>query len=43
MSRTSIPRLVGLTGSEDEIAAVAKAYRVYYTKVANTAASGDPI
>lgn len=26
------PRLVGLTGSEEEIAAVAKAYRVYYRK-----------
>jgi len=27
------PRLVGLTGSEDEIAATAKAYRVFYQKV----------
>lgn len=27
------PRLVGLTGTESEIAAVAKAYRVYYQKV----------
>ncbi|MFN0217296.1 MAG: SCO family protein [Hyphomicrobium sp.] len=27
------PRLVGLTGSEDEVAAAAKAYRVYYQKV----------
>jgi protein SCO1/2 len=27
------PRLVGLTGSADEIAAAAKAYRVYYKKV----------
>ncbi|MFA5954963.1 SCO family protein [Hyphomicrobium sp.] len=27
------PRLVGLTGSESEIAATAKAYRVYYQKV----------
>jgi protein SCO1/2 len=26
------PRLVALTGSDDEIAAVAKAYRVYYAK-----------
>jgi protein SCO1/2 len=26
------PRLVGLTGSADEIASVAKAYRVYYAK-----------
>jgi protein SCO1/2 len=27
------PRIIGLTGSEEEIAAVAKAYRVYYRKV----------
>jgi cytochrome oxidase Cu insertion factor (SCO1/SenC/PrrC family) len=27
------PRLVGLTGTPDEIAAVAKAYKVYYAKV----------
>jgi protein SCO1 len=27
------PKLVGLTGSESEVAAVAKAYRVYYQKV----------
>lgn len=27
------PRLVGLTGSPEEIASVAKAYRVYYSKV----------
>ncbi len=27
------PRLLGLTGSAEEIAAVAKAYRVYYSKV----------
>lgn len=27
------PRLIGLTGSAEEIAAVAKAYRVYYKKV----------
>jgi protein SCO1/2 len=33
------PRLVGLTGSEEEIAAVAKAYRVYYRKVENGGAS----
>jgi protein SCO1/2 len=26
------PRLIGLTGSEEDIAAVAKAYRVYYAK-----------
>lgn len=29
------PRLVGLTGSASEVAAVAKAYRVYYQKVVN--------
>lgn len=29
------PRLVGLTGSIDDIAAAAKAYRVYYKKVAD--------
>lgn len=29
------PRLVGLTGTESEIAATAKAYRVYYQKVAD--------
>ena len=29
------PRLVGLTGTPDEIAAVAKAYKVYYAKVPN--------
>jgi len=33
------PRLVGLTGSEDEIAAVAKAYAVYYRKAENAGAS----
>jgi protein SCO1/2 len=27
------PRIVGLTGTEDEIAAVAKAYKIYYRKV----------
>jgi cytochrome oxidase Cu insertion factor (SCO1/SenC/PrrC family) len=29
------PRLVGLTGSPEEIAAVAQAYRVYYAKAGN--------
>jgi protein SCO1/2 len=29
------PRLLGLTGSSEEIAAVAKTYRVYYSKVEN--------
>lgn len=27
------PRIVGLTGTDDEIAAVAKAYKIYYRKV----------
>lgn len=31
------PRLVALTGSPDEVAAAAKAYRVYYQKVADAA------
>jgi cytochrome oxidase Cu insertion factor (SCO1/SenC/PrrC family) len=35
------PRLVGLTGSPGEIAAIARAYRVYYKKAASSAASGD--
>lgn len=33
------PRLVGLTGSEQEIAAAAKAYAVYYRKAENAGAS----
>ncbi len=33
------PRLVGLTGSEEEIAAAAKAYAVYYRKAENAGAS----
>jgi cytochrome oxidase Cu insertion factor (SCO1/SenC/PrrC family) len=32
------PRLMGLTGSPEEIAAAAKAYRVYYSKVPNSSA-----
>lgn len=35
------PRLVGLTGSEAQIAAAAKAYRVYYAKSKETANSPD--
>ncbi len=33
------PRLIGLTGTAEEIAAAAKAYRVYYRKVENGGAS----
>jgi cytochrome oxidase Cu insertion factor (SCO1/SenC/PrrC family) len=35
------PRLVGLTGTPEEIAAVAKAYKVYYAKVPNKERAGD--
>jgi cytochrome oxidase Cu insertion factor (SCO1/SenC/PrrC family) len=35
------PRLVGLTGSDADIAAVAKAYRVYYAKAKETENSPD--
>jgi len=35
------PRLVGLTGTPEEIAAVAKAYKVYYKKVPNADSPGD--
>ncbi len=35
------PRLIGLTGSPEEIAAVAKAYHVYHAKVAETGSPGD--
>lgn len=34
-------RLIGLTGTTDEVAAVAKAYRVYYAKAGNSASSKD--
>ena len=33
------PRLIGLTGTEEEIAKAAKAYRVYYKKIDNGGAS----
>lgn len=35
------PRLVGLTGTPEEIAAVAKAYKVFYQKVANQNSPAD--
>ena len=35
------PRIVGVTGTPDEIAAAAKAYRVYYAKVPNKGKPGD--
>lgn len=35
------PRLIGLTGSETEIAAVANAYRVYYAKAQGTGDAPD--
>lgn len=35
------PRLVGLTGTPEEIAAVAKAYKVFYQKVANQSSPAD--
>ncbi len=35
------PRLVGLTGTPEEIAAIAKAYRVYYEKVVEEGAAAD--
>ena len=35
------PRLVGLTGSDQDIAAVAKAYRVYYAKAKGAENSPD--
>jgi cytochrome oxidase Cu insertion factor (SCO1/SenC/PrrC family) len=34
------PRLIGLTGSKDDIAAVAKAYRVWYEKMDDAGTSG---
>jgi cytochrome oxidase Cu insertion factor (SCO1/SenC/PrrC family) len=35
------PRLIGLTGTPEEIAAVAKAYRVYYARVAGKESAND--
>jgi len=35
------PRLIGLTGTPEQIAAVAKAYRVYYARAGNTASATD--
>lgn len=35
------PRMVGLSGSPEQIAAVAKAYKVYYNKAQSPSASGD--
>ncbi len=35
------PRLVGLTGTSESVAAAAKAYRIYYAKAPEDGASGD--
>jgi protein SCO1/2 len=35
------PRLIGLTGTPDQIAAVARAYRVYYAKAASSGGADD--
>ncbi len=35
------PRLVGLTGTPDDIGKVTKAYKVYYKKVPNNSVPGD--
>jgi cytochrome oxidase Cu insertion factor (SCO1/SenC/PrrC family) len=35
------PKMVGLTGSPEQIAAVAKAYKVYYSKAQSPSDSGD--
>ena len=34
-------RLIGLTGTPEEVAAAAKAYRVYYAKAGNSGADTD--
>ncbi|MFO1131659.1 MAG: SCO family protein [Hyphomicrobiales bacterium] len=35
------PRLVGLTGTDAEVASIAKAYRAYYAKAANSSSATD--
>jgi len=35
------PRLIGLTGTAEEVAAIAKSYRVYYAKAANSGSGTD--
>lgn len=35
------PRMIGLTGSPEQIAAVAKAYKVYYSKAPSPSGGGD--
>ena len=35
------PRLIGLTGTTDEVAAAAKAYRVYYAKAGTSSSATD--
>lgn len=35
------PRLIGLTGTPDDVAAAAKAYRVYYAKAGNSSSATD--
>ena len=35
------PRLVGLTGTSESVAAAAKAYRIYYAKTSEDGAAGD--
>jgi protein SCO1/2 len=35
------PRLIGLTGTPDQVAGIAKAYRVYYAKAGNASSATD--